>query len=564
MLTRLTISNLATIESLSLDFSGRFTVLTGETGAGKSILIDAIRFVLGEKAAPHQVRSGAERTLVEAVFDLKAQPEVCRLLSELEVPFDGELTLRRMLGENGRSRAVANDCAITQGRLEELGDYLVNIHGQHDNQLLLNSASHLEFLDAFGGLLALRAEVSEIHGAYTGLLARRKSDRAKTDERRRRREELTGMVAEMRAVNPLPGEEEALKGEHALLANAEQLQGMLSQACEALYEGEAPVLERLGQISESLGQAAHLDPRLRPLAEQMGPVRFQLEDLHRTLSSHMAGLEADPNRLEGINARLAELEKIKRRHDNDLEGALGKLEAWERELDEMDAEEEGLEKLEQEIVQVAGGLHALSGKLSRRRAKAGGELNAQVMQQMKELGMEKAVFETHIEPLRNTEQKAPSYSPSGMDQVEFMLSANPGQKPRPLSRIASGGELSRTMLALKSVLAQADPTKTLVFDEVDSGISGKMAEIVGYKLRGLGSSHQVLCVTHLPQIAALGHRHVLVSKSSNGGQTFTRAEALEGRDKVEEVARLLSGINISSHSLASAEEMVARGGNSGT
>ena len=564
VLTRLTINNLATIESLTLELEGGFTVLTGETGAGKSILIEAIRFVLGEKTSPHHVRTGARRTMVEAIFDMSGLPEVRRLLAEMEIPGDGELTLRRMLSENGRSRAVANDCAITQTRLETLGGFLVNIHGQHDHQMLLDPATHLEFLDAFGGLVPLREKVAGAHGEYTKALTHRKTLREQQAEGERRREELTVMVAGLKAAGLSPEEDDALKRELALLANSEHLTRLLSEACEALDEGDAPILQRLGEVTRWIEEAAALDERLRPLTDQLVPMRFQLDDLHRSLRSHAATLEPDPNRLDAIHARLAELEKIKRVHGDDLSVALADLAAGERELATLESDEDALRALDAEIGKVAGKLHELSGKLSLQRHETGTRLNGLIISQLKALGMEHAVFETRLEPLRNADGKTPSYAPAGMDSGEFMLSTNPGQELRPLRRIASGGELSRTMLAMKSVLAKNDPTKTLIFDEVDAGISGKISQIVGQKLRSLGETHQVLCVTHQPQIAALGTRHVLVSKAVSKGQTYTRAETLEGREKVEEVARLLSGIDITTHSLASAEEMLSRGGTAGS
>jgi DNA repair protein RecN (Recombination protein N) len=297
--------------------------------------------------------------------------------------------------------------------------------------------------------------------------------------------------------------------------------------------------------------------------EQMAPLAIQLEDLYRSLRAHAAGLEADPLRLEGINTRLAELEKIKRRYGPEVETALARLAEGEEEWSALENVEENLGALESRLAEVAAQLHAFSVKLSRKRGEAAARFDQAIAIQLGELGMERAGFETRIAPLAAPAGKTPSYAATGMDTVEFLLSTNPGQALRPLSRIASGGELSRTMLALKTILAKADPTITLIFDEVDAGISGRMAEIVGRKLRTLGETHQVLCVTHLPQIAALGHQNVRVSKHAADGETFTRVEPLDEKAKVEEVARLLSGLRITSHSLASAEEMVNRGRTTG-
>jgi DNA repair protein RecN (Recombination protein N) len=559
LLTRLVISNLATIASLAIDFQHGFTVLTGETGAGKSILIDALRFALGGRAAGDQVRSGARQTLVEAAFDVSGLPQVAQHLAELEIPCDGALTVRRVLQESGRSRALANDCAITQARLEELGRYLVSIHGQHDNQMLLDGATHVDFLDAYGGLLPLREEVGAAHGAYVRLLRERKALREQAAQREQRRGELQQAVEELRAANLAPDEEARLRDDHARLTHADQLAALMNGACEALSDGDDPIAGRLAELGQHLAQAAAIDGRLRPHAEQLEPVRIHLEELYQALRAYAAGLEADPERLEGVNARLALLEKLGRKYGGDVTAALRTLEQAERELAALETADESLASIDAEVQELAGKLHSQSVRLTSRRKEAAARLDQAITAQLRELGMERAVFETRIAALAPAAGGAPSYSQSGMDTVEFLLSTNAGQAVRPLSRIASGGELSRTMLALKSVLAQADPTGTLIFDEVDAGISGRMAEIVGRKLQTLGATHQVLCVTHLPQIAALGDRHVLVRKHTARGQTYTQAELLAEQDKVREVARLLSGVEVTSRSLASAEEMVSRG-----
>jgi DNA repair protein RecN (Recombination protein N) len=316
-------------------------------------------------------------------------------------------------------------------------------------------------------------------------------------------------------------------------------------------------------VSQHVEQAAAIDPRLRAQAEQLAPVRMHLDELYQGLRAYAAGLEADPQRLESVNGRLAELEKLGRRYGGDVPAALAFLAAAEAELAGLDTAEEELARLDERVQALAGNLHALSARLSAQRREAAARLDPAITTQLRELGMERAAFETRIGPLPAAAGKTPAYSQTGMDTVEFLLSTNAGQAVRPLSRIASGGELSRTMLALKTVLTEADPTATLIFDEVDAGISGRMAEIVGRKLRALGAAHQVLCVTHLPQIAALGNRHVRVSKHAERGQTFTRAEILGEREQVQEVARLLSGIEVTTSSLASAEEMVSRGRQAG-
>ena len=330
-------------------------------------------------------------------------------------------------------------------------------------------------------------------------------------------------------------------------------------AAAALYEGPEAAHTQLRRAAQALEEAQRIDPGLRVLTEQLSPLAIQIEEVTRALAVYRSRLEPDPNRLEWVNERLALIEKLERRHGKTVAAVLATLAESERELEALENQSQSGEKIERELTQVAGRLHRSAQKLSAQRKDAAGRLDEAVRGQLAQLGMDKASFETRIAPARSAGGKAPAYGPLGGDEVEFLLGANPGQAPRPLSRIASGGELSRIMLALKSVLSRADLTGALIFDEVDAGVSGAIAEIVGRKLRALGESHQVLCVTHLPQIAALATSHVRVTKEVSDGQTYTRAGMLDGPGKVREVARLLSGVDVSDLSVRSAEEMVQRG-----
>ncbi len=559
MLTRLAITNLATIQFLAIEFAGGFTVLTGETGAGKSILIGALRLVLGGRASADQVRGGEKQTVVEACFDISRLPEVRRQLEELDVPQQGELVLRRVLQDNGRSRALANDCAITQARLEALGRYLVDIHGQHDNQLLLDPTTHVDFLDAFGGLLPLRGQVGGEYARYAALQRQRAELEQRGQARERQRQTLSETAEEIRAAALTLNEEESLRLELQRLTHAEHLAQLASAACDALNDGEAPVLSRLADLRQVLGEAAAIDPSLVAAANQVAPVAYQLDDLYRTLRSYAARMEADPGRLEWINARLAQIERLTRKYGGAVPAALQRWAEAEAELAALDQMDIELERVQAELGEVAGRLHALSTDLSAQRHHAAIALDRRLVAQLQELGMTKAHFATRMAARGPSAGGVPAYGGKGVDDVEFLLSTNPGQAPRPLAKIASGGELSRTMLGLKTVLAEADPTRTLIFDEVDAGIGGAMAEVVGHKLRGLGRSHQVLCVTHLPQIAALASHHCAVAKDTDGRQTFTRITRLTEEESVHEVARLLSGLEVTGHALASARQMVRAG-----
>ena len=559
MLTRLHIANLATIDSLEIEFGGRFTVLTGETGAGKSILIDALRFVLGGKASVDHIRTGSDHVVVEAIFDVTGDTEIKEILEESEIPFGGELVLRRTMQKSGRSRAVVNDCSLTQAKLEQLGSYLINIHGQHDNQLLLRPETHIQFLDTFGGLADLREETGHVFREYSQLTKEKKILLEEADQREQQKTDMAEQISELQNANLKPGELKELSQEHARLSNVDTLTRLTGELCEALYESDEALLPRLAAQKENLAQASRLDEKLVLFSDQLPPILASLEDLYRGINSYHTGLESDPNRLDHLNTRLAEIEKIQRRYGGSEESALASLREMEEKLESLSKSEERLESIQGELSQVAKRLHELAGRLSQARADSATKLDDAVMAQFLELGMEKAIFKTNLQQMFGADGKTPLHTAQGKDQVEFLLTTNPGQNLRPLSRIASGGELSRTMLAIKTVLAEGDPTHSLIFDEVDAGISGATAEQVGKKLQDLARSHQVLCVTHLPQIASMSGQHLLVSKDTSSADTFTTVQSLDEQGKVREIARLLSGIDITEQSLASASEMVKKG-----
>jgi DNA repair protein RecN (Recombination protein N) len=559
MLTRLAISNFATIESLSVEFLDGFSVLTGETGAGKSILIGALRLVLGARSSPDQIRAGATQTWVEDTFDLTRLPEVRAQLEELGIPAKDELVVRRTLQDSGRSRALANDCSITQAKLEEIGAYLVSIHGQHDNQMLLDTRTHVDFLDAFAGLLPQRAELKAAHGQYHATLNRLRQLEQKAERQDVLRRELHDQVGELEAARLQPGEEEELRQSLQILTHAEELAELTSHASDLLSDREGSLLIQLQKLAQLLAQAAALDPALAGLHGQVASPHIQLDELYRALRAYMVRLEPDPGRLERAQARLAELEKIKRRYGGSIVTALAKLDAAKSELEALTEIGDAVAQAKAEMAELAAQLHAQAVALSQHRSTAATHLDLQIERQLNELSMNKARFETRIEHADASADAPDAITAQGLDRVEFLLSTNAGQPPRPLARIASGGELSRTMLGMKTILADVDPTRTLIFDEVDAGIGGAVAEIVGNKLRALGTGRQVLCITHLPQIAAQGTHHLRVTKSSDGAQTYTTLVPLMGQEKVQEVARLLSGVTVTAHSLASAEEMVNRG-----
>ena len=559
MLTRLNISNLATIQSLSANFSKGFSVLSGETGAGKSILLDALRFVLGRKTEPYQVRSGANLTLVEAEFDIAQIDSLKKRLRELQIPFENErIVVRRGMMENGRARAVINDCSVTMPNLAALGQQLVSIHGQHDNQRILKAETHLDFLDDSAGLGDLRQAVTNSHRQFVTLLRKRDALLEQEAQGEKERHWLEGVVTDLQEANLSTEENTSLREENQRLSNVELLGSLLAQAQDLLQESETSLLTQMGLLQRVLAQLSKINPAMTELEEHWQAVHIPLSELHHTVRSHGANLENNPARLEEINIRLTAIEKASAKYGG-VEAALQELHLAQAQLEGMRTYAEQRASLDGEVNQASTALQCLCEELSKKRRQASQRLDADILNQLLALGMERAQFSTRVTPLvRKSGEHAgkPYRSPKGMDAVEFLLSANPGQALRSLSQIASGGELSRMMLAMKTILAQADPPHTLIFDEVDTGVSGRIAEIVGRKLKQLGQHHQVLCITHLPQIAALSHQHYQVTKHTQASQTYTAIQHLSAAQHVQEVARLLSGQHVSDNALAAAQDMV--------
>ncbi len=559
MLSQLVITNLATIEHLQIDLPTGFLVFTGETGSGKSMLVDALRFVMGVPAGAEKRRSASAETQVKAVFKLTPTSEASNWLHTMGIAVNGEVVICRSLSAQGRSRSVVNDQVISQSQLGTLGGYLVNIHGQHDNQLLLHPRNHVNFLDSFASLTELRDQVTKTHQEYSQLMEEQKALNALLKEKDWREKMLEETVADIESASPHTEDEANLRSEHARLMHSEQLHAYLASADDFIYEGEINALQLLKQAQKCLQDADRLDQSLRVVSKHLEPLCCQIQDLHHELATYLGKLENNPSQLELLNEQLASVEKISRRYGS-LAEAQQKLQQSRLELKKIQNSTQEQAQLEERIIKQATRLHELSSQLSQVRKEHASKLTEMVNQELQELGMEHACFEIDVQPLRPSQAEddngKPRYSPRGMDAVEFILSPNPGLEPRPLSRIASGGELSRVMLALKTVLAQADFTNTLIFDEVDSGISGRTADITGRKLRHLGKSHQVLCVTHLPQIAAQGDSHFLVEKYVENEQTFSSVRNLSPEEKVQEIARLLSGMDITKSSQESAKEMI--------
>jgi DNA repair protein RecN (Recombination protein N) len=560
MLKYLRINNIAIITSLEIELAEGLTLFTGETGAGKSIVVDALGLVLGDRASAELVRTGEEAGVVEAVWQ---SPEASRFAIDHGLPAeDGEIVIRREVSASGRGKATINGALVPVALLRDLGAHLAAVHGQHEPQGLLDPATHIDLLDEHAGLSAQRAAVAQAHGPMReaeAALAALLRDRRELE---RRREMLEFQAAEIDKAELQPGEDEALRVEKVRQANAGRLLALASEAYQLLYEDEEAALARLRGTFKRVEELASLDPAFVPYTESWPAMKAQAEDLAFALRDYRDTIQEAPGRLDEIESRLALIDRLKRKYGASVDEILAYGADCRRQLDELGAPEERERALRQALDDAKKRYLKAAGDLSRRRREAAPSFERRVQSELKLLAMEKTQFEVSFTPeakATGDESLPPDWTERGLEQAEFLMSPNPGEELRPLARIASGGELSRILLALKSVASVDAPGKTLVFDEVDVGIGGRVAEVVGRKLRAIAERHQVLCVTHLPQIASLADRHFAVQKRVERGRTLTEVHALREAERVEEVARMLGGETISDAARKHARDLVKQG-----
>lgn len=553
MLSHLSISNFALIDHLELDLSPGFNALTGETGAGKSIIVDAMSTLLGGRADSGLIRTGSDQALIEGIFTLPREMQqefLFPLLEECGVKGEGDLILSRKLNRQGRHICRINGRIVTLRLLQEVGRRLVDIHNQGEHLSLLRVREHLEFLDRFGGLTDLRGRVeAKVKALYR---VRRELERLLADERElaRRIDLLQYQVREIRAAKLEPGEEEGLEREHTLLANAEQLIAQISVAYEALYEGredKEAALDLLGETRQILASLEGIDPQLQEGRKTIEEASAQLGELAKSLRSYRDAIDYSPQRLAQVEERLDLIYNLKRKYGDSIEEVLAFGERAAQELEGIVHSEERIKKLRPAEEELLAEIGSLAGRLSQARREAAHRLSQAVEGQLRDLQMEKARFAVALEQTEEPEGvefdgKRFAFDITGIDKVEFIISPNPGEPLKPLSKIASGGETCRFMLALKSVLSTVDQTPTLIFDEIDAGLGGRGGEVIGRKLWRLTADHQVLCVTHLPQIASFGDAHFKVVKEEVGERTVTRAQLLGEPGRLGELAQMLGQV----------------------
>lgn len=552
MLTHIHIRDFAIVERLELDLERGMTALTGETGAGKSILVEALGLALGDRADVGVIRHGADQAEIIAQFDLCDAADARDWLQQQDLAVDDECLLRRVVTAEGRSRAYINGRPAPVQSLRELGDLLVDIHGQHEHQSLLRRNTQRQLLDDYAANGDLLLQLDHVYRNWDQRQRELCELRSAAADRSARLDLLRFQVEELEAAALRAEEPAQIEEEHGRAANAGHLLETSQAAIAALYESdEDNIHDRLSRVHAELDGLCDLDASLTPVRELINDAMIQIQEAVDGLRTYVDRLDLDPSRLQWLEERLGLLHALSRKHHVAAEALPDVLTDLQAELQALDNADERLGGLQDEIDQLRSRYHELAAQLSRRRLDAARTLNRRVSAVIQELGMAGAAFEIAVES--GTDAKP---SATGLDRVEFQVRTNPGQPMKPLSKIASGGELSRFSLAIQVVLADSTRIASLIYDEVDTGIGGAVAEVVGRRLRSLGDSRQVLCVTHLPQVAAQAHHHLQVSKHHDAQSSGTRIAPLDHDARIEELARMLGGVEISAQTRAHAQEMI--------
>lgn len=558
MLAELRIKNFALIDELHLSFQPGFTVLTGETGAGKSLLIDAISLLVGGRGSSEQIRSGAEEAQLEAAFHLSDEHPVLRRLRAAGAVTDGDsqLILKRVLSRTGRHRIYLNGSLCPLRTLEELGGTLVDIHGQHEQQSLLSPAAQVEAIDAFGSLEKLRDEYEAGYRRWKSRVAELEAMRRAVADRGQREDFLRFQLQEIDQAHLNPDEDAGLQAERQRLIYAHRLRELAEEAHAELQGDEQGVLVRLGRMDRLLAELTKTDQSMGDCLEPVTGAAIQLKELAARLRLYADRMDADPARQNEVESRLDLIQRLKKKYGGTIEAILA---AGDRARTELRAIEESDSRSAEGASAVREAfrlVQELAQRLSKKRKDASRRLVESVRAELAALKMEQAAFDVAISKEGDSEE----FGPTGADRVEFMLASNPGEPPKPLARVASGGELSRIMLALKTVLAERDHVPVLVFDEIDTGVGGAAAAAMGMRLRKLGAYHQVFCITHLAQVASQAEHHFLVSKGADNRRTSTWAAPLDGKGREDEIARMLGGTTVTKKIRETAAELIAGAG----
>ncbi len=554
MLRQIYIRNFAIIDELDLDFKTGMTVLTGETGAGKSIIVDALGLVLGDRADSDVVRHGEKRAEISVEFDIQNIPSVLQWLEENDLDEENDCTLRRIISAEGRSKGYINGRPVSLQLLKNLGEQLVDIHGQHQHQSLLKQDIQRQMLDDYAGNQKLCQEVSALYRLWKETQQKLVGLRNNARDRNARLELVRYHLQELETLEPKENEFTELENEQKRLANGEKIVGQCSTALQALYENDEVNASSLVERSlSSLETLRDIDPKLDNVCNLLSEASIQLQEATDELRHYVEHLELEPERLHWVEQRLTALHDHARKHHIEPEALIQLQEDFVSELNSLENADIELDSLQAQVEELNTQYFASAQKLSKKRQKTAKELSKQVTTIVKQLGMPAGEFFIALTPREINEPHR-----HGLETLNYEIASNPGQPAKPLNKVASGGELSRISLAIQTLLSNSQQIPTLIFDEVDTGIGGAVAETVGRQLRTLGTTHQVMCVTHLPQVAALGHQHLQVSKSIQNKNTFTQIKALSETQRQEEIARMLGGQEITPQTRAHAEEMIER------
>mgnify|MGYP002630282108 CR=1 FL=1 len=562
MLKEIRIKNFAIIENLVVTFEEGLNVLTGETGAGKSIIMDALNLLLGGRADTDTIRSGETTALVEGLFQIN-DPQTLEMVREMGIESeDGELLIKRQISNTGKNRCLLNDSQITVSTLATLGNRLVDLHGQHDHQTLLHPEIHVDLLDLFGKSKPNRDKFSKEFSDYQALVKKLQSLKTNEQERLQREEFLRFQISEIDSANLSEEEEEEIKTEKNKLRHAEKIRSALQQCQNLLSDQSGSILEHLRQVLKELEPLINVDKDLETPFERSQSAFYELEEVMDSLRTHDRSLDFNPDKLEEIDDRLAEINGLKRKYGNDISEILIKRDQFAAELEQLSCNEEDMKQLSTDIANKEKIVSRLAVELAEKRESGAKSLTAGVEKELKELSMNGVRFGVRFnyspDPEGFVDFRKEKLKPTavGLGTLEFEFSPNPGEELRPLAKIASGGELSRVMLALKSMLNEQDTIPVMIFDEVDTGIGGSVAEKVGVKLKKVAETKQVFCITHLPQIAGMASAHYRVEKEVKGKRTHSSIRQLEFEERVKELARMHSGEKITEASLKHAREMI--------
>lgn len=566
MLKSLYVKNYVLIDEIHIQFGSGLNIITGETGAGKSILVDALGAILGETLSRDSIRHGESKAVFEGHFEFPQElPEVRELLHANDLENLGhELILRRELNESGRSRCFVNDSPAVLSVMSELGELLVDLHGQHEHQQLLKPSKHIDYLDAFADV---QEDVHQLRHVYLEIKSLEKELKNLKDRQsnvNQARDLLLYQQNEIRAVAPQAGEDEELRQEERILSNAEKLFERTTWLFDELYEKDGAISEKLKAAETSLGELAQIDQNFLEIQKQCENARIIVDDLAVSLQHYSQDITFDAERLETIRQRLAVLNGLKKKYGGSLERVLDHQKQVEDELAKLENLQESIRELESHIETKREELSRICAHVSQQRERNAEILSKHVTQQLVHLGMEKAEFKIvnqkkqgEQSPFARIDGTAYQVTSKGIDSIEFLIRTNPGDVHKPLAHIASGGEISRVMLALKTVLAESDQVPVLIFDEIDAGISGRIAHAVGVNLRDLSRSHQIISITHLPQIASMADDHLLVEKESDASETRTLIRKLQPSEREEHIARLFGGETVTEAHLKSAADLMS-------